>query len=632
MNEITLYYRKGSGNPEIKEYPEKMIVKSEKGLAIVVENDHVGAEYINQKRSNNNFVKSNCVLLDIDNDHSDDPADWITPDDLSDLLPKVQFYAVASRNHLKPKKGKEARPKHHYYFPINETSDGEHYKGLKEKLAKIIGGVDNGALDIARFFFGVEEPKVETFDGGVSLDDYLKTVTIESGRDGSRRQGDYTQGYRVPETIQEGQRVSAFIKLVGSLKAKGLTDEAIRAAVVAENKGITKPLTNEELRKEVFPALERGWQVESSYKAAVDDGKVRAVKKEPALLIPKKASTIEKKSIRWLFPNYIPEGYTSLLAGDGGTGKTTLVCDLVSSISSGKSCILDGEVPEDWMKREPQVVMLITSEDSAAVTLIERLEKLEANLENILIFDIHDEQTSQIKTDGQELQLLVEAYKPKFIVLDPLQSFLDNTVQMGSRNHLRNALNPITTLCSKHETTCVILMHSNKAEGNFGRRRLADSADIWDIARSVLMVGETDTKGVFYLSHEKSNYDRPQKTIIYELDDSVAVFKGYSDKKDRDFITELRKKGNAGGGGSSRDDQIFIVDTLKAAGGEMKTKELDEHASAASISGRGLKAAKTALMKDKVIANRSEGFGDDKVFYTKLLPVNNSLTGALVKE
>ncbi len=51
-------------------------------------------------------------------------------------------------------------------------------------------------------------------------------------------------------------------------------------------------------------------------------------------------------------------------------------------------------------------------------------------------------------------------------------------------------------------------MHTNKRPGVSGRGRLADSPDLWDIARSVLMMGrcKNSTEGQIYLSHEKSSY------------------------------------------------------------------------------------------------------------------------------
>ncbi len=69
------------------------------------------------------------------------------------------------------------------------------------------------------------------------------------------------------DAIPEGQRTDALIRLVGSLKAKGLSNEAIEAAVTAENNSCCNPpLTDQELTHQVFPAIYRGWETERPYK------------------------------------------------------------------------------------------------------------------------------------------------------------------------------------------------------------------------------------------------------------------------------------------------------------------------------------------------------------------------------
>lgn len=68
--------------------------------------------------------------------------------------------------------------------------------------------------------------------------------------------------YRVPETIPEGGRTSALVALAGSLIGKGLSPESAAAAIREENSlRCDPPLTEEELQREVFPALtRRAWQ------------------------------------------------------------------------------------------------------------------------------------------------------------------------------------------------------------------------------------------------------------------------------------------------------------------------------------------------------------------------------------
>ncbi len=68
-------------------------------------------------------------------------------------------------------------------------------------------------------------------------------------------------------------------------------------------------------------------------------------------------------------------------------------------------------------------------------------------------------------------------------------------------------------------TTFLIICHTNKRKGAYGRDRIADSADLWDVCRSVMMAGYTEEQGVRYLSNEKNNYEQLHgETILFTID------------------------------------------------------------------------------------------------------------------
>ena len=62
------------------------------------------------------------------------------------------------------------------------------------------------------------------------------------------------------------------------------------------------------------------------------------------------------------------------------------------------------------------------------------------------------------------------------------------------------------------------------------------------------MMGHSKNDGKIYLSHEKSSYSKPEQTVLMHIEDvrvenirtAKAVFDGYTDKKDADFIEERR--------------------------------------------------------------------------------------------
>ena len=149
------------------------------------------------------------------------------------------------------------------------------------------------------------------------------------------------QSFSSPETIPEGERTITMIRLIGSLKSKGLDDEAISAAVRAENeKKCVPPLTDQELEKTVFPALRRGWRAEKPYTAATDNGTFRPMKEAPRVKSIEyiDAATLINADLPPV--DYIVEGL--LTKGLGGIsaksklGKSWLVLQLSVAVASGE--------------------------------------------------------------------------------------------------------------------------------------------------------------------------------------------------------------------------------------------------------------------------------------------------------
>lgn len=109
-------------------YPNRKEITTGEELKDAVRFDHVCGEFRKDYRNISNFLKSNVIVMDCDNDHSDDPAEWITFEKLETLFEEVSYAAAPSRNHMKEKDGRAARPKFHVYFPIEETEDSRRYQ------------------------------------------------------------------------------------------------------------------------------------------------------------------------------------------------------------------------------------------------------------------------------------------------------------------------------------------------------------------------------------------------------------------------------------------------------------------------------------------------------------------------
>lgn len=110
--ELLIFTANQTGNKKNCYYSNRVVAKNAAELQKAVMMDHVCAEYRNDYRSNANFMQSVVVVMDCDNDHSELPGDWMTPDKLKSLLPTVAFAIAPSRNNMKEKDGKPKSVQH----------------------------------------------------------------------------------------------------------------------------------------------------------------------------------------------------------------------------------------------------------------------------------------------------------------------------------------------------------------------------------------------------------------------------------------------------------------------------------------------------------------------------------------
>ena len=240
---LVLCLANSSGDKKNCLYPNRVEASSAEEMAKAVSFDHVCAEYDKNYRSISNFRKSNVVVMDCDNDHSDNPADWITPESLDDLMPDIAYAVAPSRHNMLPKDGKSARPRFHVYFLIEETTDADYYTALKTAIHKAYPFFDGNALDAARFIFGADVDEVIWHDGWVLISEEV-TLTEEE--------------QELPTTkgpILEGNRNNTLSRFAGRvLKRYGETDKA-HDIFLEEAEKCNPPLDESELQTIWFSAI-----------------------------------------------------------------------------------------------------------------------------------------------------------------------------------------------------------------------------------------------------------------------------------------------------------------------------------------------------------------------------------------
>ena len=177
MNKINISTSTVVGSSYNRVYSNLKEVRDSRDLERVVQYDHVCGVFLENNRAKKNFIKTDCIVMDVDNDHSNEEKDWVTFDSFCEYFKNVDFYIVPSRNNMKVKHPGEkseqsARPRFHVYFILSrEMTDVEEVERLKKDLVRDFPYFDRNCIDVSRFIYGNEDRvDIVTHDGGMYVD------------------------------------------------------------------------------------------------------------------------------------------------------------------------------------------------------------------------------------------------------------------------------------------------------------------------------------------------------------------------------------------------------------------------------------------------------------------------------
>lgn len=89
--QVTIFTANCIGQAANCSYPNKVTVVTPEQLREAVKADHVCAEYKGNYRGIGNFIRSDVIVMDIDNDHSEESAEWITAEKLEGIFPDMEY-------------------------------------------------------------------------------------------------------------------------------------------------------------------------------------------------------------------------------------------------------------------------------------------------------------------------------------------------------------------------------------------------------------------------------------------------------------------------------------------------------------------------------------------------------------
>ena len=292
-------------------------------------------------------------------------------------------------------------------------------------------------------------------------------------------------------------------------------------------------------------------------------------------------SEIETEEISWLWFPFIPYGKLTIIQGDPGDGKTTMVLNLAAKLSRGESL-------DDGMNcNEPVNIIYQTAEDGLADTVKPRLESAGADCTRIMVIDESDKSLSMA---DERIEEALKTTNAKLLILDPIQAYLGGGMDMNRANEARDMTKRLGALAEKYKCAIVLIGHMNKAGGTKAAYRGIGSIDFYAVARSVLLVGRVEGE--------------PDKRAMVQIKNNLAAFghsKAFELSEDGfrwigDYeITADEVLGGIAPKVNKQDRATALLKELAENHRMLPSKEIEEAAREENISKRTLENAKHEL-------------------------------------
>lgn len=333
------------------------------------------------------------------------------------------------------------------------------------------------------------------------------------------------------------------------------------------------------------------------------------------------ASQIKPVSIKWLWPQWIALGKLTILAGAGGAGKTTMALSLAATLTNG------GLWPDDTKNPKQGNVIIWSSEDDHADTLLPRLIAAGANLDRVHLIEGRTNQQGESEPfdPASDLDILRTAALliggVSLLILDPVVNLIKG--DMHKANDVRRGLQGVVDFAEEME--CAVLGISHFSKGSAGvsaADRVIGSQAFSALARTVLVAGKQDNSETRVLARAKSNIADDQGGCSYsielctiETDDGHMIettktaWGDYLEGSASEILSTIEARSNSSG---DEDPTEALKAVLQA--GKMTSQEANK---TMASNGYTTKQTRTAREKLKVTITK-EGFGKDLKSYWEL--------------
>lgn len=326
---------------------------------------------------------------------------------------------------------------------------------------------------------------------------------------------------------------------------------------------------------------------------------------------------VKAKPIEWLWQDWVAIGKVSVLAGEGGVGKSTILCDLAARTTRGQ------QWPDGGPATDSGSVIILAAEDDVEDTLAPRL--LAAGADMSRVFNIRSVRGDNLLRRSFSLQADLERLEDeiekrgnvRLVIIDPVSSYLGRGIDSHKNSEVRSVLEPLGEMASRKGVAVICNNHFSKGGGTANSRIIGSVAFVNQARSAFIVTKDKENEGRLLLIPSKTNIAPLKFGLAYRIE-GLTVTEGCTDIETSRInwedspvtITADEATAPRGIGYESKSGKAEAMEFLKEilAGGSRPASEVKAHAHEAGITDKMLRTAREALGLDVTKGGMSEGW------------------------
>lgn len=226
---------------------------------------------------------------------------------------------------------------------------------------------------------------------------------------------------------------------------------------------------------------------------------------------------VQPERLRWLSRGRLAAGKITVLEGDPGLGKSTLLCEWAARLSRG-------EALPDGRPGPPRGTVILSAEDGLADIIRPRLDAAGADVERIAALVSVPDGTADgrppfIPGDVGFIEQVARELDAAMVVIDPLVAYLDGQLNAYRDQDTRRALAALAGMAERSGAAVLLVRHLTKAPGGPALYRGGGSIGIIGAARcGLLLAADPEDATVRVLAPTKGNLATPPPSLAFRLE------------------------------------------------------------------------------------------------------------------